>query len=272
MQERWQQLAQSPLIVPSAAALVQLGTHCDAAAAVTVAALDELDTALQAAPGAGGVAAWLHQAGSFGQRLDRLAVLRWVELRMLQAPSAVSAAPGEVPAPAQGNKRPLRPVEAALVRWAVRSDADVAVPVAMLEAMATPTELGSRRTWIRPDLAYGGYLVDLPGTARTAPRTGRLPAWVARHLDGRMDELGMAALPLLYTGRAREETKISCAVHMRISKALRRCGMADDAFVDPASIRLTAAQQVRDRAGLPAAAAAMGARNLERVRGLLAWQ
>ena len=110
-------------------------------------------------------------------------------------------------------------------------------------------------------------LTDAEGFVWAPTRRGDRPALATCHL--RRATLRTLYRTLRQLGAAQGDPTLDLRLPPKTQRAARPL---DDDEIALLRLAARARRRDRDRAGLPAAAAAMGARNLERVRGLLAWQ
>jgi hypothetical protein len=271
---RWQLWEHQGLPMHIGERLSALSTHSQADADQLDHLAEELDHLLAQRPVAVAIDRFLIAGDSFGQHCDRFTALRTFEL-IAGLPGRGVQWPGWQPAPGLSAKRPLRDLELGLIRYRALLHSDqLAAITATREAMATSGELASVET-NDFDRSVDGLVdrVKLRGVGRARPRTNPIPVWaraaVTRWID-RPKHRDLAT-PVLYTGTSGSQTSIESALSMRLKNLLDDCGLHDSYGVSPESIRLGAARQLQECAGLDAVVQAVTPASIDRLHKQLSW-
>ncbi len=237
---------------------------------------------------------FLSEVDGWEDRLDRYAVLHILDLAFGSTPKETRW-PDWVPCDPNQSKRPLRPLELALVRLIARSDiptkaslkgktkvakcshVDRVVLVAAAMAGADSGELayilpsapeviagrvtgnidlpGGRRS---PNASTDDSAPQVPGPTSARPRTATLPAWTLQAVEARLVvAANYPQAPLLYTGQSTSIEKIQSSLLMNLSSTLKLAGLGGDKSVSPLSIRNGAARERYDETGSIEVVAAM---------------
>ena len=273
--DRFAHLGEFDLVRVTTDAIRCTATHSDEALGALLSHLNRLAELLKARQGHQAIDGFLSEVDDWDSQLDRYAALHTADLAVGCKPQPTRW-PGWVAADANLSKRPLRPLELALVRLLARTSTARAALVATAMAGADSGELAI----IRPDAPHvvDGLLageIDLPGgehgesdgndapRGRPGPtrpyrRTVHLPAWAHTAITARLEATagGPDAL-LLYSGSSQSPSKIESSLLMNLNATLKLAGLAGDRSVSPLSIRNGAARERYDETGSIEAVAAM---------------
>jgi len=249
------------------------GMHGDAVLAVLGRHTERLQALFGAQEGHRAIDTFLAEADEWQERLERYATLHTLDAAIGNKPQT-TLWPGWAPKDPNCSKRPLLPIELALVRLIARngdrgpllatsmSGADSSELATILPGAVHLSASGTSGEIELPGRLHEG--ARCPGPTAAAPRRARLPRWALPAITERLEVAkDTPDHPFLYKGSATVPHKIRSSLLMGLRAVMRDAGLGGDPTISPLSIRNGAAlERYQETGSIEEVADMLGYRDL----------